>query len=180
MHLCYVDEAGDPGRLPSPTHDIAPVFIVAGVVIPQVQLHGLTTDLLTLKYRFNPNALGPRAKYLDFCKVEIKGSALRARLRSGSRRKWRHAYGYLDRFMDILETREARIFARIWIKKIGEPINGKSLQTFSMQAMCENFEALLARKNDEGFMIADSQDPSSNANTAHSIFTQKFRTAGDK
>lgn len=140
----------------------------------------MTVDLLRLKARFNPRALRHAGRFLDWALIEVRGAEIRKRLRSTSHRKIRHAYGFLDQFVGLLERHRARIFGRIWIKGIGESIDGRAIYTSSIQAICNDFQTLLDQESDNGFMIADSRDPSSDAIVAHSVFTQKFRMAGDK
>ncbi len=45
--------------------------------------------------------------------------------------------------------------------------------------MCETFQNMLEDRDDEGLMIIDSASPGLNAMVSHSIFTQRFRAAGD-
>ncbi len=181
MHLCYVDEAGDPGRIPTATADVTPLFVVVGIAIPQSELYGMTVDLLRLKQRFNPKALGRRGKrFLNWAQLEVSGAELRGRLRSGSHKRVRYTYGYLDQFLGLMERHSARVFGRIWIKCVGDAIDGRAVYTSSIQAICNDFQVLLEQENSTGMMIADSRDPSSNAIVAHSVFTQKFQMAGDK
>ena len=54
------------------------------------------------------------------------------------------------------------------------------MNTFSIQTMCETFQNLLEHRGDEGLMVIDSSSPGLNAMVSHSIFTQRFRVAGDQ
>jgi hypothetical protein len=67
----------------------------------------------------------------------------------------------------------------VWIKALGSPCDDRSIYTFSVQSICSDFQNLLEGVGDSGIVIADSRTPTTNAWVAHSIFTQKFKTAGD-
>jgi hypothetical protein len=81
--------------------------------------------------------------------------------------------------MALIEDHVMRVFGRVWIKQPGAVCDDQAVYTFSVQAICANFEKLLETSDDTGLVIADSRLPTDNAAVAHSIFTQKFRTAGD-
>jgi hypothetical protein len=81
--------------------------------------------------------------------------------------------------MKLLERYQAKIFGRVWIKGIGLPINGRAIYTSSIQAICGDFQRLLDLENNHGVIVADSRTPVLNSDVSHSIFTQKFRAAGD-
>jgi hypothetical protein len=82
--------------------------------------------------------------------------------------------------MDLLEYHDAAIFGRIWIKRVGGPCDDRAVYTYSVQTVCEDFQNLLEANGDTGIVIADSRSPTPNAAVAHSIFTQKFKTDGDR
>jgi hypothetical protein len=177
MRVCYVDEAGCLGVLPSATSEIQPVFVIAGISVPRDQLTDLTHDFLSLKKRFYPGA--HTGAYLDTVKDEIKGADLRKYIASGTHKQRRHTIGFIDKGLALLIAHNARLFGRLWVKGIGTPFAGRSIYTYSMQDICTSFQHQLAAINDVGFVIADSRNKPSNALVAHSIFTQMFRTAGN-
>jgi hypothetical protein len=112
---------------------------------------------------------------------EIKGADIRRAMRAGeSRNRRRHAIGFLDALMDLLEHHDAKIFGRVWVKNPGRRFDGGPVYTFSMQDICADFQNLLETTGDVGIVIADSRNPGPNASVAHSIFTQKFKVAGDR
>lgn len=49
MKICYVDESGDTGALPSATSRIQPVLSIVGVIVDHANLQPMTTDFLDLK-----------------------------------------------------------------------------------------------------------------------------------
>lgn len=183
MLLCYVDEAGDTRDLSAaPPHgDITPVFVIAGVVFDHLLLEAVTRDFLKIKERFFPGLIPTRRMlWLDRILPEIKGADVRRSLRKNAqRRNRRQALGFLGALISLLENYDARIFGRIWIKPLGAPCDDRAVYTFSVQAICTDFENLLETSGDYGAVIADSRNPQTNAGVSHSIFTQKFKTGGD-
>jgi hypothetical protein len=157
------------------------VLIVAGVVIDERLLESLTREFITLKARFYPRLVSHSRHRLGRILPEIKGADIRRALRTGARRhNRRQAIGFLNAFMDLLEYHDAKIFGRAWIKEVGGNCDDRATYTFSVQAVCEDFQNLLESTGDTGIVIADSRSPTPNAAVAHSVFTQKFKTAGDR
>jgi hypothetical protein len=179
MYICYMDESGCTGVLPSATSPIQPVLVLAAVIVDESRLHALTIDYLNLKQRFFPGKLPVTAEFLQWILAEVKGSEIRKRARSPNHRSRSHAYAFLDGFVGLLEQHAIRIIGRVWVKGIGKPFVGRSVYTSSVQHVCTYFDHFLATENDVGFLIADSRDPALNANVSHSIFTMKFKAAGD-
>lgn len=181
MRICYVDEAGCTGGLPSLVSDIQPVFVLCGVSFRVQDLGSLTHDFLQLKRRFFPNLLdSATAPYLSWVLPEIKGADLRKQAVSGSRRQHRHARGFLDAVLKLLEANDARLYGRVWVKGVAQPFNGRSVYTYSLQYICEWFDRCLAHDGDHGVVVADSRNKALNSIASHSVFTQKFRAAGDR
>lgn len=177
-HLCYIDEAGCTTPLPAAVTDIQPVLVIAGLVINAAKVRELTLRSLDLKRRYFPKKIGAGNHQLDDVLVEIKGSDLRSTIRKyGARAE--ATLKFIDDTLDLLHALEARLFATIWIKGIGKPIDSRAIYTSSIQATCRNFAAFLDRHNNTGFMIADSRTPALNTQVSHSIFTQKYRAKGD-
>jgi hypothetical protein len=181
MKVCYVDESGDTqpiwGRQ---IGIITPVCAVLGVVFDQASLSPLTQEFLNLKRQLFPHLLGRRAPHLAWVLAEVKGADIRRGMREGlPRRNRRHSVRVLDALVGLLEDYEAKVFGRVWVKGIGEPVDGRALHTFSMQAICTSFERHLRAADDVGLVIADSNQ-AMNVHVSHSIFTQKFKLAGDE
>ncbi len=178
MKICYVDEAGCTGALPNDTSNIQPVLTISGLIIDYADLHDLTAGMLDLKRRFYPN-LAPNATYLGLILPEVKGSEVRKNACDSSRNLRRHAFGYLDGMMSLLEACNARIAGRVWVKGIGQPLNGMSVYTYSIQSIYADFQNYLTAQSDLGAVIVDSRLKHLNTPVAHSIFTQKFKSTGD-
>jgi hypothetical protein len=179
MQVFYVDEAGCTGMLVSAISPIQPVFVLGGVILHQGQLRDFTLDWLHLKDRFFPNLQMPSSDFLDWIAVEIKGADLRKRIRESRRDARRQALGFMDKFMDLLEAHGARLLARVYVKPIGTPFNGRSVYTSAVQMLAADFQHFLEAEHTDGLMILDSRNKPKNTNVSHSVFTQKFRTAGD-
>lgn len=184
MRICYVDESGDTGTLPAANSPVQPVLVIAGVDVPQECVHNLTLDFISLKREFFPG-LEPKegiGTYLGWILVEIKGSELRKQaVDPKNRNARRHAIRFLDKVIGLLEQNEAHISGRVWIKGIGNPINHRSIYTFSLQHICTCFSDCLSddKHARSGVVISDSRNKVLNSQVAHSIFTQKFKTTGD-
>ena len=105
MRVCYVDEAGCPGTLPTSTSDIQPVLAVAGLSVPQQGVGSLTTDFLHLKKRFFP-ALHT-GDFLDLVLPEVKGSDIRRDAARQGRRQWRPALQFLGEVFRLFDNHDA-------------------------------------------------------------------------
>ena len=143
MQFCYVDEAGCTGVLPSASSDIQPVLVVAGVVVPQETLAELTREFIHLKREFFPANRPRGSSHLDWISVEVKGSELRRLVAGSSRNRRRHAIGFLDKTVALLERHHCRLKGRVWVKGIAAPFNGRSVYTSSIQYIHEWFNAWL-------------------------------------
>jgi hypothetical protein len=180
MHLLYIDESGDLGAMPVaplPNGNDQPVLIIGGLIVPAQNLEKLTQEFLYLKGQFFPGLAYPTPNHLDKILAEIKGTDIKNNAVRGKKRIKRHAIGFLDKFFDILDANRAKLIARVWVKGLGLPFDGRAVYTSSIQWMYHSFDSFLSASNDLGFTIADSRDHLKNVNVAHSIFTQKFSAA---
>jgi hypothetical protein len=179
MYLCYVDEAGCPGALPSATSPVQPTLVIAGLFVPQQNLTAVTQQFLNLKLKFNPGLRRGRRHFLDSARQEIKGSDLRSDIRRKGRNRRRAVFKFLDDLLTLLENNDCRVVTRIYIKGPGQPFAGIPVYTASMQSICTAFQNFLAEHATHGLIIADHRTPALNSGVSHSIFTQKFRIGGD-
>lgn len=180
MHICYIDEAGCTGMLPGPRSEVQPALVVCGVAFRQEVIADLTREFVVLKQRYFPNLKPANRRALHWILSEVKGCEIRKQACSDSRKKRRHAIGFLDKFVEIQERYEARIFGRVWVKTIGAPIDGIAVYTSSVQYICSWFHKLLEARGTPGIVISDSRTKALNSSVAHSIFTQKFCRDGDQ
>lgn len=179
MHLLFLDESGCLGSLPAGPSSIQPVLCLAGLMINHESLPGLTREWIDLKRRFFPNLGGTGFRYLDWQKVEIKGSALRRSARETSRNRRRHAFGFIDKALDLLRQNECKVISRVWIKDPGAPFDGNAVYTSTVQEFCTHFHRYLKDLSSHGLVIADSRRPGPNSVLSHSVFTQKHKYSGD-
>ena len=106
-------------------------------------------------------------------------SDLRKRIRESRRDPRRQSLGFMQKFLDLMENHGARLLTRLYVKPIGMPFNGRSVYTSAVQNLAADFQRLLDAEQTDGLMIMDSRNKPVNTNVSHSVFTQKFRTAGD-
>ena len=178
MKICFIDESGDLGKLENPPQpNNQPVLVIGGLFVDARNLANITQEFLQLKSRFFPKLHRRSDKYLDLILHEVKGSYLREATTRGNEKRDRNAIGFLDHIFGLLRRHHIKIVARIWIKALGEPVNGTAVYTSSIQRICDYFEHYLVTEGSAGFCIADSRNKSKNSSVSHSVFTQKFGTA---
>lgn len=179
MKICYVDESGDGSALATSTANTQPTLVISGLIIDYQNLQRLTLEFLTLKTNYFPG-VARRRLHLDRILSEIKGSELRKKAASNSRRERTHAIGVLDKAVGLLGHHDVRLIGRAWIKGIGTPFNNRAVYTSSIQSLFASFQEYLETQDDLGVFIVDSRTARDNTRVSHSIFTQKFRVSGDK
>lgn len=180
MKIFYLDEAGDLQGLPEePTAnpDHQPVFVLGGLLMDYARLDSLTLDFLALKRRFFPNLPYRSESLLDTVLPEIKGVYIRRTVIQGGRNARRHMLGFLDHVFTLLENNDAAIVARIWVKKPGKSLKSTPMYTSSVQRLYEVYDHYLTTQEDYGVCLIDSRSKGLNVPVAHSVFTQKFKTA---
>src|SRR6202521_156769 len=100
MYFCFVNESGG-FEAPGSNVSATPLMTLVGLIIDSTALPAITEELIRAKMRFFPQKChSPR--FLDRIRHEIKGSEIRASLRSPRRKVRRQAMGYLDRILQIL------------------------------------------------------------------------------
>jgi hypothetical protein len=67
----------------------------------------------------------------------------------------------------------------VWVKPIAVHFDGWATYTYSVQDICATFHHLLATRGENGAVIPDPRAKYQNTRVSFSIFTQKFRLAGD-
>lgn len=139
----------------------------------------MTEAWLNLKQTFHPNLAPANTTHMGWILPEIKGSEVRKNACDSSRNVRRHAVGFVDKTVKILEDADAKLVGRVWIKGIGKPLNGTSVYTFSIQSIYTDFQNYLTKHNDIGVVILDGRLKHLNTPVAHSVFTQKFKGTGD-
>jgi len=161
MKVCFVDEAGDLGALANPPlPNDQPVLVVGGLFADTANIQNLTNDFLNLKQRYFPGLNYPSANHLDRILPEIKGADIRRNAARGTARQQRHAVGFLDRIMGLLQQYDVKLVARIWVKGIGLPFDATPVYTSSIQGICTFFDHYMTQIGDIGICIADSRNSS--------------------
>lgn len=174
LFLCYVDEAGDEQALRTRTDP--PVLVLGGLIVEESHAQALIWEFLQLKKRFNPSLNRADAKLSDVIAFEIKGSNLRADMRSDSRRRRRAAFGILDAVLELLERHNVVVMGDVHVK--GQDPLGRWVYSRSVSALADQFETLLRAANAKGLMVLDARTKVKNVPSVHSITTQRFRTGG--
>lgn len=174
FHLCYLDESGCLGALPSSNSAIQPVFAIVGLIVPAGYLARMTRDFMAIKRRYNPRGFSS-SHYLDSILTEVKGKSLRRDLRAKTKSQARAALRFLSDILQLLEAHpQVRLVGRIWVKPVGQAFKGREVYTSSVQSLAAYFEEFLFGCNSQGIMACDSRSHHLNSQVAHSIFTQKF------
>ena len=180
MWVAYLDDAGDPEKLPAATGDlVTPVFVIGGVAVDQSCLHDVTMEFLALKRRFFPHLCPPTPHLLDWVRPEVKGTELKRMTRSPRRKERRTGVTFLDQVLRLLEGHNAKVFGRVWVKAVGAEVDKAAVTTSSVQACCTTFQHLLESVDERGLVIIDSSSAKLNSAVSHSVFTQKFKATGD-
>jgi hypothetical protein len=176
-YVCFIDEAGCPGVLPTANSAVQPALVLVGLFVESSCVNSMTAEYLELKRKYFPSKLKSR-HLLDDLLVEIKGSDLRSAIRKHGAQAKRHL-AFVDETLGLVRKCKAQLVSVCWTKGIGKPFDGRAIYTRSIQTICEAFESFLAGRNDYGVVIADYREPQQNAIVAHSVFTQRHRAAGD-
>lgn len=177
MYVCYLDESGG-YEPPDSSPDATPVMVILGLVVNAASVAALTRDFLALKRRHFPGRYtSPHA--LSHILVEVKGSELLQMTRSSSRNKRRQAERFRSELLDLIAAYDGRILGRVWVKEPAKSMNPVASYCYAVQDIAMHFSQYLQVKGAEGVLIADGRTHAANVGVAHSIFTQKWRTAGD-
>lgn len=180
MYICYIDESGDTGVLPSAHSPVQPVLVLGGLILCQAAVPAVTRDYIDLKRRYFPGLAPTGNRPLHWILQEVKGADIRKQAALGTKPQRRHAIGFLHETLKLLERHQAKIVARVWVKGIGTAIRSAPIYTSSIQYVHRWFEHYLDQRGAPGWVIADSRTKQLNSNVSHSVFTEKYRFAGDK
>lgn len=180
MKTCYIDESGDGQTIGPMTQDrITPVVSIVGVIIESSELSAISREFIDLKKSFFPG-LSPRNQNHHWVLREIKGSDLIRTLRPGAtRNERRHTLTFLDSALRLLESHDAKLVGRVWVKKMATPFREMNAYTSSIQSIYGYFENHLSVANKKGMVICDHRAPELNSPVSHSIYTQRFAVGGD-
>lgn len=154
-------------------------MVILGLIVDTASIPALTREFLTLKRRHFPGRFhGDRA--LDHILREVKGSEILQMNRSSSRNKRRQADIFRSELLDIVESHKCLLVARVWIKEAGRKMSPDASYCYAVQDISSHFNQFLTSRDETGAVIADGRSHQTNRAVAHSIFTQKWRSAGDR
>jgi hypothetical protein len=177
VFFCYLDESGGAER-PDRDRDATPVMVILGLVVDGARVPALTRDFLAMKRQYFPGlfSLGPA---LDHIKVEVKGNEILQMTRNWSRDRRRQALRFRTELVDLVSAHDCKIIGRVWVKEQGKGLDPASTYCYAIQDIAKHFSQYLQSRSSEGLLIADGRGHQQNVSTAHAVFTQKWRTAGD-
>lgn len=164
MYICYIDESGDTGRLPSANSPVQPVLVIGGLILCQASIPAITREFMDIKRTYFPSIGPPIHRPLHWILKEIKGADVRRAVAAPARNDRRHAIGFLDATLRLIERHDGRIVARVWVKGIGRPILPNPIYTSPIQYIHRWFEHYLDTQGAPGWVIADSRTKPLNAN----------------
>lgn len=173
MRICYVNEAGCSGELPSVHSPVQPLLAFAGIALPAARLERLTAGFAAWKMRFFPGLCRDLAAPAEAILVEIPGSELRRLLRR-SRKERRFALRALHELLALLEAEDTRLFGRVWIKGIDEPFNRRAIFASSLQTIFEGLENLCRESGESGWIVADEAHRQRGEKLSQQIFARLF------
>ena len=150
MLMCYVDESGDTGLFDANERNSQPVFLLCALIVNQSRLESITREVIRLKQSYFPSYSQGTQHWHDWLKVEVKGANIRRALREDTRRSRRHILGFLSAVVSLLESNDARISARVYIKEPASEFKGASVYSAAIQRLAQTFEDKLMRENEMG------------------------------
>ena len=148
MLMCYVDESGDTGLFDANERNSQPVFLLCALMVNQSRLESITREVIHLKQSHFPSYSQGIQHWHDWLKVEVKGANIRRALREDTRKSRRHILGFLSAIVTLLESNDARISARVYIKEPACEFKGASVYSAAMQRLAQTFEDKLIRENE--------------------------------
>lgn len=122
-------------------------MVVSGLIVRADMLDRLTADFLEMKKRYRPTE---GTDLLDYILIEIKGAALRSRIRSGGHRSQRYALGVLDRVVSLVEKYDIRLVGRIWVKEVDKRLCPRASYTLSIRNIADHFNRFLKERAEHG------------------------------
>ena len=150
MLMCYVDESGDTGLFDANERNSQPVFLLCALMVNQSRLESITREVIHLKQSHFPSYSQGIQHWHDWLKVEVKDANIRRALREDTRKSRRHILGFLSAIVTLLESNDARISARVYIKEPACEFKGASVYSAAMQRLAQTFEDKLIRENESG------------------------------
>jgi hypothetical protein len=166
--LCYFDESGDEQPLRRP--DELLVFVLVAIVVDQAHIGKLQQDFLALKLQTlsarDRQTIGTSA----LVKFERKGSQFRRALKQQKRGSRRASLGFLDAFIQILESNQISIEFAYRLKGSARLSSDSYAESVAEILTSVNNHAQL---HDARFLaVLDSRTHAKNAPTVAYVFDQ--------
>jgi len=175
MYICFVDESGGFEAPNSPVHGVTPVMVIAGIVVHADKIPDLTRDFLAIKRKHFPGRFS-QGPALNHILTEINGSELLALTRDNKQGKRRHAALIREDILSLMENQDVKTIARVWVKAANQGLRPTASYTYAIQDIARHFANFISGLGSRGMMVCDSREQQLNVKTAHSVFTDKFRT----
>ncbi|MBX5468878.1 MAG: hypothetical protein IRZ21_03165 [Thermoleophilaceae bacterium] len=118
MWICFVDESGDPGVLPSAPAkgDPSALLVLMAVAIRADDLRLVTRRLLELKSKW-PHVRGYSSRVLDRIDCDLKGSSLRSGWRANAPVATQQlAAAVTEGVVSLLEEFRTPLFGKVFVK----------------------------------------------------------------
>lgn len=179
MHICYIDEAGCPGILPSSNPQVQPALAVVGLSLPQESLPSIEKQFVRHKqiYLYGEPRTDSRHEDAIF---ELKGADLRRCLREGSPTEVQRTHKLLDALINTVIAHGAQLYGRILIKTPDHAFDGVTVYADAMMEIAEGFHALLDQEKADGLILADSRESSLNSRVSRAIASSRWAMAGSR
>jgi hypothetical protein len=153
-------------------------MVILGLIVNAASVPALTRDFLALKRRHFPGRFNaPHA--LEHILVEVKGNEILQMTRSPSRNKRRQAQRLRAELLDLTAAHGGHIVGRVWVKEVGKSMSPAASYCYAVQDIAKHFSQYLQSRSSEGVLVADAREHQQNVRMAQSVFTQKWRIAGD-
>jgi len=158
LYVCYVDESGNGQILTTLNHQQnQPVLVVSGIFVPFKNLNLLTMRFLGLKQTYFPPS-PPVNHDLNLILHEIKGTQIRRNMVDSSRNIRRISTNFMKDTLTIIESLDAKIAGKIYIKEYNTSISEVSMYSTAIQTIAATFQNFLTSCDGYGIMILDSRD----------------------
>jgi hypothetical protein len=182
MYYCYVDESGNAEVINNPNDNVQPMVIISGLIIKADKIVQLTNEFVSLKRIFYPGLFAGIPFNINSLLKEIKGSDIRSDIRKATNlndNKVQHNFLFLDEIFTLLKKHDVKIVSRIWVKAFGAVLHDQPIYGITTQQFAVRFQSFLDANDSYGGIIADFRDPKRNSYISHSVYTQKYKKAGD-
>ena len=180
LYFCYLDETGADGKSPPG----APIFALAGFVVPAGEVGRMTREFVAAKRAYDPNRF-KGVPVLESVQGEVKGHKLFRVLAEEIGKRQAPAAVFLRETLDIVARLGGGLVGRFWVKPKpeGERFNINAVYASSVAAIAGDFQRFLSARRARGVMWCDSRrhpgqpEAKPNVPVSHAVFVQKF---GDK